>query len=203
MGAKLLVSKKRDNTKVTAGVDEAGRGSLLGPVVAAAVIMDKGLLSRPDIQDSKVMSPAAREKAFSFICRNAISISVGVVSQHFIDVHNILNASLEAMKRAVIGLFPRPELILVDGIHRIPIPIPQECIKKGDKLNKLISAASIVAKVYRDRIMMAYHKDYPVYNLAKNKGYPTREHLMMIREYGPCSLHRYSFRGVCQRGQAS
>ncbi len=202
MGAKLLASRKRDNTKVIAGVDEAGRGSLLGPVVAAAVIMDNALLARPDIRDSKSIGPSARERVFEFIYRNATSISVGVVSHRFIDRYNILNASLEAMKKAVLGLFPQPELVLVDGIHKIPLSIPQECIKKGDKLNKLISAASIVAKVYRDRIMLAYHNDYPVYNLAKNKGYPTKEHLRMLREYGPCSLHRYTFRGVRVNGQA-
>lgn len=200
MEAKLLVSKKRGNTKITAGVDEAGRGCLLGPVVAAAVIIDDKLLSRPDIKDSKSMTPIARERIFEFIHRHAISISVGVVSPRFIDMHNIHNASLEAMKRAVMGLFPQPELLLVDGIHKVPVSIPQECIKKGDTLNKIISAASIVAKVYRDRIMLAYHKDYPIYNLARNKGYPTKEHLKMVKEHGPCPLHRYSFKGVFING---
>jgi len=177
-------------------VDEAGRGSLLGPVVAGAVIIpeDEELFSH--IKDSKSMSPVSREKAFSLICKYAISVSVGVVSHRFIDKYNIHNATLEAMKKAVLGLSKMPDLILVDGIHKIPVPIPQKCIKKGDKLNKIISAASIVAKVYRDRILNAYHRDYPMYNLSKNKGYPTKEHLKKIRIYGPCPLHRYSFKGV-------
>jgi len=192
---KLLVLKRKNNINI-AGVDEAGRGSLIGPVVAAAVIIEYDIVAKADIRDSKCMTPLARRRAFDYICRHAISISVGVVSHHFIDKFNIHNASLEAMKRAVMGLYPLPGFLFVDGIYKIPVSIPQECIKKGDKLNKIISAASIVAKVYRDRIMIAYHRDYPVYNLAKNKGYPTKEHLEIIKKYGPCPLHRYSFKGV-------
>ncbi len=181
---------------IIAGVDEAGRGSLFGPVVAGAVIMDESFLEHEDIKDSKALSFERREKVFKYICEHAISISVGVVSHRFIDKYNIHIASLEAMKRAVEGLFIRPDLVLVDGIHEIPIPIPQRCIKKGDKLNKLISAASIVAKVYRDRIMFAYHKKYPFYNLAENKGYPTKTHKEMLKKYGPSPFHRLSFKGV-------
>jgi len=182
---------------VIAGVDEAGRGSLVGPVVAGAVIMDERFLfSCPYIKDSKCLSAFQREIAFEFICKNAISISVGVVSHHFIDKYNILKASLEAMKRAVQGLSIRPDLLLVDGNYAIPLSIPQKCIKKGDKINKLISAASIVAKVYRDRIMLAYHNDYPVYNLVKNKGYPTKEHKERLKKFGPSPIHRLSYKGV-------
>jgi len=181
---------------IIAGVDEAGRGSLFGPVVAGAVIMDESFLENEDIKDSKSLSFERREKVFKYICEYAKAISVGVVSNRFIDRYNILVATLEAMKRAVEGLSIRPDIILVDGIHEIPISISQRCIKKGDKLNKLISAASIVAKVYRDRLMFAYHKKYPFYNLAKNKGYPTREHKEMIKRYGPSPFHRLSFKGV-------
>jgi len=182
---------------IIAGVDEAGRGSLVGPVVAAAVIMeDRYLFSYKEIKDSKCLTPSQRERAFEYICSKATSISVGVVSHKFIDEFNILNASLEAMKRAVCGLCIKPDLLLVDGIYKIPISIPQKCIKKGDKINKLISAASIVAKVYRDRIMVAYHNNYPVYNLAKNKGYPTKEHLQVLKKIGPSPIHRLSYKNV-------
>ncbi len=182
---------------VIAGVDEAGRGSLVGPVVAAAVIMEEGyLLSYKEIKDSKCLSASQREKAFEYICNKATSVSVGVVSHEFIDRFNILNASLEAMKRAVFGLFIKPDLLLVDGIYKVPVSIPQECIKKGDRINKLISAASIVAKVYRDRIMKAYHNDYPVYNIAKHKGYPTKEHLELLKRFGPSPIHRLSYKSV-------
>ena len=182
---------------IIAGVDEAGRGSLVGPVVAGAVIMEEDLLvSYPYIRDSKCLSPVQREKAFDYICKKAMSVAVGVVSHHFIDQYNILNASLEAMRRAVLGLSLMPDLLLVDGNHKFPISIPQRCIKKGDKINKLISAASIVAKVYRDRIMIAYHKKYPEYNIARNKGYPTKEHKEKLKIYGPSPVHRLSYRGV-------
>jgi ribonuclease HII len=182
---------------IVAGVDEAGRGSLVGPVVAAAVIMEEQfLLSYKEIKDSKCLSPLQRERAFRYICDKAVSVSVGVVSHKFIDRFNILNASLEAMKKAVFGLHVKPDLLLVDGTHKVPISVPQRCIKKGDKVNKLISAASIVAKVYRDRIMLAYHNSYPVYNLAKNKGYPTKEHLDVLKRFGPSPIHRLSYKSV-------
>lgn len=181
--------------ELIAGVDEAGRGPLAGPVVAAAVIIPKDI-SLPGIKDSKKMTEKAREKAFSVINERAISIGIGVVSHSFIDESNILNASLKAMKRAVLSLEPAPDYILVDGIHKIPIITPQDCIKKGDQRSLSISAASIMAKVYRDNIMNSYHDIFPDYGFNKNKGYGTTRHLNALSQYGPCLIHRLTFRGV-------
>jgi ribonuclease HII len=181
--------------RVIAGVDEAGRGPLAGPVVAAAVTIPQGT-ELAGVQDSKKMSPKAREEAFSVIHREALAVGIGVVSHQYIDEFNILKASLEAMRRAVLALTSRPEFLLVDGIHRVPLAIPQQCLKKGDQISRSISAASVVAKVYRDRIMQAYNKMYPVYKFDKNKGYGTKQHLAALRQYGASPLHRITFKGV-------
>jgi ribonuclease HII len=183
--------------QLIAGVDEAGRGPLAGPVVAAAVIF----AGRPDlsgIRDSKQMTARKREEAFSVIQCAALATGIGVVSRRYIDEFNILKASLEAMSRAVKALDPRPEILLVDGIHPVPVSITQRCLKKGDQICHSISAASILAKVYRDRIMRACHKMYPVYDFDKNKGYGTARHLAALKEYGPCPVHRLTFRPVVQ-----
>ncbi|MCP4681511.1 MAG: ribonuclease HII [Desulfobacterales bacterium] len=186
---------RKDGYDLIAGVDEAGRGPLAGPVVAAAVIVPKnsGLAG---IRDSKKMSAKAREEGFSLIQRTALATGIGVVSHKYIDEFNILKASLEAMKRAILRLGPKPEFLLVDGIHAVPITIPQRCIKKGDQLSKSISAASVLAKVYRDRIMRSYHKMYPVYGFDKHKGYGTPRHLEALKQYGASPFHRMSFKGV-------
>jgi ribonuclease HII len=178
-----------------AGVDEAGRGPLAGPVVAAAVIVPEGI-ELPGVKDSKAMTEKAREKAFSVINRKALTTSIAVVSHNYIDEFNILKASLEAMKRAVLALDPAPEYLLVDGIHAVGVSIPQKCLKKGDQISLSISAASVMAKVYRDRIMRSFHEVFPQYGFCENKGYGTRRHLMGIRRYGPCPIHRLTFRGV-------
>jgi ribonuclease HII len=178
-----------------AGVDEAGRGPLAGPVVAAAVILPEGLVLE-GVRDSKDMTEQAREEAFSRIIRRASAISIGVVSQKRIDQFNILKASLEAMKQAVLSLQPLPEYALVDGIHPVPMPLPQKCLKKGDRLSLSISAASVVAKVYRDRIMRAYHDMFPVYGFFENKGYGTLKHRAALKRHGCCPLHRLTFKGV-------
>jgi ribonuclease HII len=178
-----------------AGVDEAGRGPLAGPVVAAAVIIpqDTGLAG---VKDSKKMTAGAREDAFSDIRREALALGIGVVSHDYIDRFNILKATLEAMKRAVTAMYPQPEFLLVDGIQRVPLPIPQRCLKRGDQISRSISAASVVAKVYRDRIMRAYHQMYPLYDFDRHKGYGTLRHLNAIRQYGASPIHRKTFRGV-------
>ncbi len=181
--------------RVIAGVDEAGRGPLAGPVVAAAVILPEGVVL-DGVRDSKEMTESARESAFPLIHEKALSVSVGVVSADDIDRTNILKASLEAMKRAILSLDPRPEFCLVDGIHPVPVPIPYRCLKKGDRRSHSISAASIVAKVYRDRIMCSFHEKFPVYGFSENKGYGTAQHLAAIREHGACAIHRTTFRGV-------
>jgi ribonuclease HII len=178
-----------------AGVDEAGRGPLAGPVVAAAVIIRRGV-ALAGIRDSKKMTVKAREKGFSAIHRQALTTGIGVVSHKYIDEFNILRASLEAMRRAVLALNPQPEFLLVDGIQKVPLPLPQRCIKKGDEMSRSISAASVLAKVYRDRIMGSYHRMYPVYDFENNKGYGTRRHLEVLRQYGPSPFHRLTFKGV-------
>jgi ribonuclease HII len=142
------------------------------------------------------MTPGAREKAFSDIRHQALAMGIGVVSHDYIDEFNILRASLEAMRRAVSALDPQPEFLLVDGIHMIPLPVPQRCLKKGDQISRSISAASVLAKVYRDRIMRSYHRMYPLYDFDKNKGYGTRRHLDALRQYGASPIHRKTFRGV-------
>jgi ribonuclease HII len=148
------------------------------------------------VRDSKEMTESARERAFPLIHEKALSVCVGVVSADDIDRTNILRASLEAMKRAILSLDPRPEFCLVDGIHPVPVPIPYRCLKKGDRRSHSISAASIVAKVYRDRIMCSFHEKFPVYGFSENKGYGTAQHLAAIREHGACAIHRTTFRGV-------
>jgi len=179
-----------------AGVDEVGRGPLAGPVVAAAVIMPEGVII-PGVKDSKKMTEKAREAAFSVINETAVAIGIGVVSHSVIDKSNILIASLEAMKLAVLSLDPAPKFLLVDGIHKIPVIIPQDCIIKGDQLCHCISAASVIAKVYRDRLMCSYNTMFPEYGFIQNKGYGTAGHLKAIREYGASPIHRSTFRGVC------
>jgi ribonuclease HII len=186
---------RKTGYRLIVGVDEAGRGPLAGPVVAAAVRIPEDVLL-PGVKDSKKMTEAAREQAFFVIHQKAMDIGIGVVSQRYIDQYNILEASLEAMKRAVLSLDKNPEFLLVDGIHAVPISIAQKCIKKGDQRSLSISAASIVAKVYRDRMMRAYHEQFPAYGFSENKGYGTARHLLALKEYGPCPIHRLTFRGV-------
>ncbi len=178
-----------------AGIDEVGRGPLAGPVVAAAVIFSRGWIDE-EITDSKRLSPQKREELYGKILSNSRSVGIGVVDQAEIDRTNILQASLKAMEMAVGKLSPPPDYLLVDGIYGIPIRIPQRCIKRGDTLSISIAAASIVAKVTRDRMMIEHHEKYPQYNFPKHKGYGTREHLEAIRKFGCCELHRMTFRGV-------
>lgn len=186
---------RRQGYALIAGVDEAGRGPLAGPVVAGAVILPQGV-ELAGVTDSKKMSPGAREQAFSTIHREALATGIGVVSHRYIDEFNILKASLEAMKRAILALDPLPDFLLIDGIHSVPLSIPQRCLKKGDLLSRSISAASVLAKVYRDRIMCCYHEVYPEYGFDKHKGYGTARHMEAIRQYGPTPVHRRTFKGV-------
>lgn len=178
-----------------AGTDEAGRGPLAGPVVAAAVILPQDF--RHDrITDSKKLSAAQRERLYGEIYRYARSIGLGIVDPAEIDRVNILQASLCAMAMAVGNLFPPADYLLVDGTFRVPVGLPQEAIPKGDALSLSIAAASIVAKVTRDRLMDLYHLYYPHFGFARHKGYPTREHQAAIRAFGCSPIHRRTFRGV-------
>ena len=186
-----------DAQGLVAGVDEAGRGPLVGPVVAAAVILDP---RHPiaGLADSKTLSPAKRERLFHEIRAKALCCSVAEASAQEIDALNILQATLLAMQRAVAGLRLPPKLVLVDG-NRLPVlPMRADAIVKGDSKVAAISAASIVAKVHRDQLCVALDAMYPVYGFSKHKGYGTAEHLAALALHGPCPEHRISFRPVAQ-----
>lgn len=178
-----------------AGVDEVGRGPLAGPVVSASVILPE---SFPEfgITDSKKLSPQKRDLLFSHICDHALSIGVGIIDAAEIDRINILQASLLSMAVSVKNLGIPPDILLIDGIHRIASPLPQQTIVKGDSASISIAAASIIAKVIRDRLMEKYHQQYPVFAFDKHKGYPTKYHKEAIRTHGSCPIHRTTFRGV-------
>jgi len=178
-----------------AGVDEAGRGPLAGPVIAAAVILPQGHSLRGPL-DSKVLSPGNRESAFNVIQSQSLDLAFGIVDQWEIDRINIHRASLKAMQIAVHNLGTPIDYLLIDGIHPINSSVPQLAVKHGDFTSLCIGAASVIAKVIRDRMMDTYHKIYPGYNFSKNKGYGTKEHREAIKKYGYCSLHRKTFKGV-------
>jgi ribonuclease HII len=175
-----------------AGVDEAGRGPLAGPVVAAAVILDE-LHPIKGLKDSKQLGPRTRERLFDEIRAKALCCSIAQASVQEIDELNILQATLLAMRRAIDGLRLRPHKVLVDG-NRLPVlPMPAEAIVKGDSRVKAISAASILAKVQRDRLCIALHAQHPQYGFDGHKGYPTPAHLAALRAHGACPQHRRSF----------
>ncbi|HHW02891.1 MAG TPA: ribonuclease HII [Thermoanaerobacterales bacterium] len=178
-----------------AGVDEAGRGPLAGPVVAGAVILEPNtpLIDLIDLKDSKLLSEKKREAVYEKVVKAAVSYAFDVVDREYIDEHNILNATLYAMKRAVEKLSVKPDFILVDALKIPGIDIPQQAIVHGDNLCACIAAASVVAKVERDRIMKNYDKIYPQYGFSRNKGYGTKEHVNSIKKYGFCPIHRKSF----------
>jgi ribonuclease HII len=180
---------------LTAGVDEAGRGPLAGPVVAAAVILDDAKRIR-GLADSKVLTPLAREKLYDQIRDKALCCSIGEASVEEIDQLNIFHATMLAMKRAVDGLRLKPARVLVDG-NRLPrLEVYCEAIVDGDAKIKSISAASIIAKVHRDRILVQLHEEFPQYGFAAHKGYSTQEHLEALRLHGACKHHRKGFSPV-------
>jgi ribonuclease HII len=188
---------RREGYSLVAGVDEAGRGPLAGPVVAAAIILPDNV-ELHDVRDSKKMSEKARREAFSLIQKNSVATAISVVSPDEIDRINILQATLTAMKKAILSLNPSPDYLLIDGNHPVDSPIDQRCIIKGDQLSLSISAASILAKVYRDSIMYSFHKTYPQYGFSSNKGYGTSDHINALVHYGPCPIHRLTFKRVCK-----
>jgi ribonuclease HII len=178
-----------------AGIDEAGRGALAGPVVAAAVVFPKGV-EIPGINDSKKLTPAKRNELFDMILEKALSVGIGSGNHLLIDRVNILQATLVAMKEAVLGISPLPDYLLIDGISKIPIGIHQRTIKKGDSASISIAAASIIAKVTRDRLMVGFDRDYPGYGFAEHKGYGCAAHMSAVARLGPSTIHRKTFRGV-------
>ena len=182
-----------DNIKYIAGIDEAGRGPLAGPVVVGVVILPKDSMIE-GVNDSKKVSEKKREKIYEEITKNAISWSVGIADQNEIDDINILQATKLALKRAIEGLEIKPDLILVDALTNIDTHgIPYKSIIKGDAKEYSIAAASIIAKVTRDRMMYEYDKIYPEYGFAGHKGYGTAKHIAAIKQNGPCILHRKTF----------
>jgi ribonuclease HII len=186
-----------DTPGLMAGVDEAGRGPLAGPVVAAAVILDD-LQPIKGLADSKVLTALRREKLYDEIRAKALCCSIAMASAEEIDTLNILQATMLAMKRAVEGLRLKPVKVLVDG-NRLPtLSVLAEAIVKGDALIPSISAASILAKVYRDRWCQQFHLEYPQYGFADHKGYGTAVHLAALREHGACPQHRKSFSPVAE-----
>ena len=188
----------REGAERIAGIDEVGRGPLAGPVVAAAVILPQKF-SLPGLTDSKLLSPLVRKEFYLQLTTNEkIEFGVGIASVEEIDRLNILRASHLAMERAVSALKAAPGHLLIDGL---PVPVfslPQTAIVGGDMRSLSIAAASVIAKVTRDRMMLSWHEEFPVYQFCDNKGYGTPEHLSSLRTHGPCPLHRRSFEPVAQ-----
>lgn len=178
-----------------AGVDEAGRGPLAGPVVSAAVILPENFHA-PEINDSKKLTPRKRDKLYDQIKEGAIAVGVGMVDNLQIDEINILQAALLSMAHAAGELSPAPDFLLIDGTFTTPAKFEQKAIPKGDALSISIAAASIIAKVTRDRIMTDYHERYPEYGFNRHKGYPTKAHKEAIALYGVSPIHRLTFKGV-------
>jgi ribonuclease HII len=185
-----------------AGVDEAGRGPLAGPVVSAAVILPQDF-NAPKINDSKKLTHRQREWLYDQIYAQAVTVGIGIVDAVEIDRINILQASLLSMVMAVANLAPQPEYLLIDGKFGIDTPLPQNPIVKGDARSVSIAAASIIAKVSRDRMMLCYHEEHPQFGFDRHKGYPTKAHKAAIAQHGPCPIHRRTFRGVSEHCNAS
>ncbi len=178
-----------------AGLDEAGRGPLAGPVVAAAVILPENCLIE-GVTDSKKLTDRQRARFYAVICEHAVAYGIGFADERTIDEVNIYQATIIAMERALKELSTPPDHLLLDAITLPRVPLPQQAIIKGDCRSHSIAAASILAKVTRDRFMCDLHERHPQYNFGKHKGYGTREHLELLRKHGPCEAHRRSFEPV-------
>jgi ribonuclease HII len=183
-----------------AGVDEAGRGPLAGPVVAAAVIIEPARRIR-GLADSKLLPPERREELFERIQARAVAVGVGIVDHGTIDRINILEATRRAMQQALAGLAIAPELVITDFVKLAGLACPQRNLVDGDARCASVAAASIVAKVVRDRLMLEADREFPEYGFARHKGYATPEHLAILDRLGPCALHRRSFSGVWRQGE--
>lgn len=186
----------RQGYRLVGGCDEVGRGPLAGPVVAAITVFYCSCLD--SVADSKVLTAKKRLVLNREIAAKSVSVGIGVVDNRTIDEINILNATKLAMLRAWNNLPVKPDYLLVDALEPAELAgeVKLKGLIKGDSRSASIAAASIIAKVYRDKLMAHYHKAFPQYNFVQNKGYPTREHYMALHEFGPCRLHRRSFRGV-------
>lgn len=178
--------------KYICGIDEAGRGPLCGPVVASAVILPKDICIE-GVNDSKKLTEKKREILFAEIMEKAVAVGVGMVWQEEIDEINILEATKKAMKMATEALEVKADYALIDGNQKVPLQIPYETVVKGDALSQSIAAASIIAKVTRDKMLVDLDKKYPEYGFAKHKGYGTKAHIEAIKEHGLCEIHRKTF----------
>ena len=181
-----------------AGLDEAGRGPLAGPVVAAVVILPRRCRLN-GLNDSKQVPEPERDRLYRAITKHAVGVGIGSASEREIDALNILEATRLAMRRAIEALRARPDFLLIDAVSLPKVRLPQRPIIKGDGFSVSIAAASIMAKVTRDRLMLDYHRRYPQYNFGGHKGYGTPEHLHLLAAHGPCDAHRRSFRPVAAR----
>ena len=183
--------------QLIASIDEAGRGPLAGPVLSACVIIDSSFEIGPDlmaVQDSKKLGAKQREKLFPLIKQAVKAVAIGVCDHKTIDKINILQATLLAMKKSLLATKISPDIVLIDGNYKIPgLKLPQEAIISGDEQVFSIAMASIIAKVSRDFLMQEFHQKYPAYGFDQHKGYGTKQHLAIIKELGPCPIHRLSF----------
>lgn len=185
----------KEGFRTVAGIDEAGRGPLAGPVVASAVILCYNSKIK-GINDSKKLTEKQRERLFYIILQNAVDIGIGIVDAKIVDEINILKATKLAMLRALKDLKTEPELLLIDALFLPSVEIKQKPVVGGDAKSASIAAASIIAKVIRDMIMVMYHNKYPYYGFDRHKGYPTKEHIKKLNIHGPCPIHRKSFQRV-------
>ncbi len=192
----LYDEQVRQQHPVIAGIDEAGRGPLAGPVVAAAVIFPAGLVIEGIRDSKKIVAESEKKRLFWKIVHHAVAVGVGIVEADVIDRINILQSTRFAMKFAVEDLKVKPDILLIDAVKLADIPIKQQSMIRGESVSASIAAASIIAKVVRDDIMLDYHDQYPAYNFKGHKGYSTKEHIECINSYGPCPIHRKSFRKV-------
>jgi ribonuclease HII len=188
---------RRCGYQLIAGLDEAGRGPLAGPVVAAIVILPRRFVL-PGLNDSKQVTEPIRERLYRDIVQQAVATGVGLATEREIELLNILQATRQAMCRAVEALTVSPDFLLLDAVSLPSLSVPQRPIIKGDGFSVTIAAASILAKVTRDRLMRDYHRRYPQYNFRSHKGYGTPEHLRLLARYGPCAAHRQTFRPVAE-----
>lgn len=186
------IEREYEDTVMICGVDEAGRGPLAGPVYAAAVILPRGLVIE-GLNDSKKLTEKRREALFDEIKEKAIAFGIGCADEKEVDEINILQATFLAMRRAIAQLSTTPDLALIDGNRDSDFGVPSKTVIKGDSLSANIAAASVLAKVTRDRVMKEYDAQYPQYGFAVHKGYGTKRHYEALREHGPCPIHRMSF----------
>lgn len=192
---------RRRGYRRIAGLDEAGRGPLAGPVAAAAVILPRGF-DLPSLDDSKLLDASLRDRLYDQIMARAVAVGIGSADHEEIDRLNILEATRLAMRRALACLSPAPDFLLLDAILLPGVAQPQRPIIKGDALSISIAAASVIAKVTRDRVMREAHRRFPEYGFDVHKGYPTPDHLRSLAQHGPCAIHRRSFRPVSEACEA-